>query len=92
MMKKYIRGVRKYICNGRTVYDIIVIKWDEENQWYTIRTADCVLENNDDFKDDICGQWAYTIPTAKRKALIDTGLKSKDFVWEEIEKFAITIN
>lgn len=75
--------MRKYVVEERTVYDIILIKWDEDNQLYSIRTADSVSENNDDFKDDILGQWANTIASAKRKALQDSGLKTKDFVWEE---------
>ena len=45
--------------------------------------------NNDNFKDDISGQWAYTIAAAKRKALIDSGLTSKDFVWEEKQEILI---
>lgn len=32
---------------------------------------------------DIMGQWAYTIAAAKRKAMMDSGFTSKDFVWEE---------
>lgn len=82
-MKIYCRGVREYTIDGRKAYDIIIIKWNEFCQWYDIRVADGVYENNDNFKDDISGQWAYTIAAAKRKALIDSGLTSKDFVWEE---------
>lgn len=82
-MKKYCRGVREYTVNGRKVYDIIIIKWNEFNQWYDIRIADGVDNNDDNFQDDINGIWAYTISTAKRKAMIDSGLTSKDFVWEE---------
>ena len=81
-MKKYCRGVREYTIDGRTVYDIIIIKWNEFQQWYDIRVADGVSENNDDFKEDIMGQWANTISAAKRKAMMDSGFTSKDFVWE----------
>jgi len=28
-MKKQYRGVREYTIDGKTVYDIIVIKWNE---------------------------------------------------------------
>lgn len=82
-MRKCCRGVREYTINGITVYDIIVIKWNEFFQWYDIRTADGVYSNDDNFKDDISGLWAYTISAAKRKAMTDSGLTSKDFVWEE---------
>ena len=82
-MKKYCRGVREYTIDGRKIYDIIIIKWNEFNQWYDIRIADGVDNNDDNFKDDINGIWAYTISAAKRKAMIDSGLTSKDFVWEE---------
>jgi len=41
-----------------------------------------VSENNDDFKEDIMGQWANTISAAKRIAMMDSGLTSKDFIWE----------
>lgn len=82
-MKKYCRGVREYTIDGRTVYDIIIIKWNEFQQWYDIRVADGVSKNNDDFKEDIMGRWANTISAAKRKAMMDSGLTSKDYVWEE---------
>lgn len=82
-MKKYCRGVREYTTNGRKVYDIIIIKWNEFNQWYDIRVADGVDSNDDNFKDDINRIWAYSISAAKRKAMIDSGLTSKDYIWEE---------
>ena len=82
-MEKYCRGVREYVVDGRKYYDIIVIQWNERNQWYDIRTADGVLQNNNNFEDDIFGQWAYTIAAAKRKALQDSGLTVRDFDWEE---------
>ena len=82
-MKKYCRGVREYTINGRIVYDIIIIKWNEFCNWYDIRVADGVDRNDDNFKDGINGIWAYTIASAKRKAMIDSGLTSKDFIWEE---------
>lgn len=82
-MKKYCRGVREYTIDERKVYDIIIIKWNEFNQWYDIRVADGVDSNDDNFKDDINEIWAYSISAAKRKAMIDSGLTSKDFVWEE---------
>lgn len=82
-MKKYCRGVREYVMDNKKYYDIIIIQWNEQNQWYDIRTADGVLQNNDNFKDDILGQWAYTIAAAKRKALQDSRLTVKNFVWEE---------
>lgn len=81
-MKKYCRGVREYTIDSRTAYDIIIIKWNEFQQWYDIRVADGISENNDDFKEDIMGQWANTISAAKRKAMMDSGFTSKDFVWE----------
>lgn len=81
-MKKYCRGVREYTIDGRTVYDIIVIKWNEFHQWYDIRVADGVDKNDDNFRDDINGVWANTISAAKRKAMMDSGFTSKDFVWE----------
>lgn len=83
-MKKYLRGIREYTdADSQTLYDIIIIKWNDFNQWYDIRVADGVLNNDDTFEDDINGLWAYSISSAKRKALQDSGLKSKDFVWEE---------
>lgn len=81
-MKKYCRGVREYTIDGRKVYDIIIIKWNEFNQWYDIRIADGVDKNDDNFRDDINGVWANTISAAKRKAMMDSGFTSKDFVWE----------
>ena len=62
--------------------DIIVIKWNEFHQWYDIRVADGVDKNDDNFRDDINGVWANTISAAKRKAMMDSGFTSKDFVWE----------
>lgn len=82
-MKNYCRGVREYLIDGRPAYDIIVIKWNEFNQWYDIKTVDGVFENNDNFEDDIRNLWAYSISAAKRKAMIDSGFTSKDYVWEE---------
>lgn len=82
-LKKYCRGVRKYIADGQNAYDIIVIKWNEENQWYDINGIDEAFENNDDFQSEIFRQWAYTIPVAKRRVMMCSGMKAKDFVWEE---------
>lgn len=82
-MKKYCKGIREYIVDGKRVYDIIIIKWNEIYKWYDIYCIDGAFEKYVKFPSNIIGQWAKTIPAAKRKAMMDSGQCSKDFVWEE---------
>lgn len=85
-MNKSFKGIRKYIDSfGKNAFDIIIIKWNNQKQWYEIETYDDVYtEDVSNTNQDINGQWALNLTSAKRKAMMDTGLKSKDFEWEEI--------
>jgi hypothetical protein len=85
-LNKSYKGIRKYIDSfGKNAFDIIMIKWNEESQWYEIETYDDIYTDDvSNIKLDINGQWATTLSSAKRKAMMDTGLRSKDFNWKEI--------
>jgi hypothetical protein len=85
-MNKSYKGIRKYKdSDGFEVFDIIIIRWNKNSEWYEIETYDCIPSMEvKGINPDILGQWAKDLSAAKKKALMDTGLKSSDFEWEEI--------
>ena len=87
LANKSYRGIRKYTDDyGYDVFDVVLLLWDNNLEVYNTETY-FNRPSSDISKvfPETNGLWSVSLASAKRRAIQDTGLKSKDFTWTEIE-------
>lgn len=87
-MNKSYKGIRKYTDDyGYDAFDIILLLWDNNSEVYNTETYfNRHSVNISKISAETNGLWSASLASAKRRAMQDTGLKSKDFTWTEIER------
>ncbi len=87
-MNKSYKGIRKYADDfGYDAFDIVLLLWDNNLEVYNTKTYfNCPSSDVSKVFPETNGLWSISLASAKRRAIQDTGLKSKDFDWTEIEQ------
>lgn len=73
----------EYSNGEKYINYLAIIDEDDKGYFYPKRYKICSDGSLDD--DELMCEWSSTLASAKRRIIMDTGWKSKDFIWEKEE-------